>query len=122
LSTSRVRSSLTYRRCTECSTALVGEHISLTNQIRSILLEGGYVVAQGHARLRLLGHGRLGDGRLPSGRRRRGLHDTVLACAAGIFRAAGHQHPELRRHHVKSLADVSRIRCSARGNTGRSCR
>lgn len=65
LSNSRVRSSLTYRRCTECSTALVGEHISLTNQIRSILLERGYVVAQGHARLRLLGHGRLGTAGCP---------------------------------------------------------
>ena len=32
---------------------LVGERTSLTNQIRSLLLERGYVVAQGHARLRL---------------------------------------------------------------------
>jgi transposase len=31
---------------------LVGERTSLTNQIRSLLLERGYVVAQGHARLR----------------------------------------------------------------------
>lgn len=33
---------------------LVSERTSLTNQIRSLLLERGYVVAQGHARLRLL--------------------------------------------------------------------
>ena len=31
---------------------LVGERTSLTNQIRSLLLERGHVVAQGHARLR----------------------------------------------------------------------
>lgn len=31
---------------------LVGERTSLTNQIRSLLLERGYTVAQGHARLR----------------------------------------------------------------------
>lgn len=36
---------------------LVGERTSLTNQIRSLLLERGYIVAQGHARLRRL----LGD-------------------------------------------------------------
>lgn len=33
---------------------LVGERTSLTNQIRSLLLERGHVVAQGHARLRFL--------------------------------------------------------------------
>jgi len=33
---------------------LVGERTSLTNQIRSLLLERGHVVAQGHARLRLV--------------------------------------------------------------------
>lgn len=33
---------------------LVGDRTSLTNQIRSLLLERGHVVAQGHARLRLL--------------------------------------------------------------------
>lgn len=33
---------------------LVGERTALTNQIRSLLLERGHVVAQGHARLRLL--------------------------------------------------------------------
>lgn len=33
---------------------LVGERTSLTNQIRSLLLERGHVVAQGQARLRLL--------------------------------------------------------------------
>lgn len=36
---------------------LVGERTSLTNQIRSLLLERRHVVAQGHARLRL----RLGE-------------------------------------------------------------
>jgi transposase len=36
---------------------LVGERTSLTNQIRSLLLERGHVVAQGHARLRV----RLGE-------------------------------------------------------------
>lgn len=33
---------------------LVGDRTSLTNQIRSLLLERGHVVAQGHARLRIL--------------------------------------------------------------------
>jgi len=33
---------------------LVGERTSLTNQIRSLLLERGHVVAQGHERLRRL--------------------------------------------------------------------
>jgi transposase len=33
---------------------LVGERTSLTNQIRSLLLERGHIVAQGHARLRCL--------------------------------------------------------------------
>jgi transposase len=33
---------------------LVGERTSLTNQIRSLLLERGYTVAQGHPKLRLL--------------------------------------------------------------------
>ena len=33
---------------------LVSERTSLTNQIRSLLLERGHIVAQGHARLRLL--------------------------------------------------------------------
>lgn len=33
---------------------LVGERTSLTNQIRSLLLERGHIVAQGHARLRIL--------------------------------------------------------------------
>jgi transposase len=33
---------------------LVAERTSLTNQIRSLLLERGHIVAQGHARLRLL--------------------------------------------------------------------
>lgn len=32
----------------------VGQRTSLTNQIRSLLLERGHIVAQGHARLRLL--------------------------------------------------------------------
>ena len=35
-----------------------------------------------------------------------GLHDCARAAAAGIFRAAGHQHAQLRRHHVQPLADV----------------
>lgn len=41
----------TLHRVRDC---LVGERTSLTNQIRSLLLERGHVVAQGHARLRLL--------------------------------------------------------------------
>lgn len=41
----------TLHRVRDC---LVGERTSLTNQIRSLLLERGYVVAQGHARLRSL--------------------------------------------------------------------
>jgi transposase len=41
---------------------LVGERTSLTNQIRSLLLERGHVVAQGHARLRLLLRELLDDG------------------------------------------------------------
>lgn len=41
---------------------LVGERTSLTNQIRSLLLERGRIVAQGHARLRLLLRQILDDG------------------------------------------------------------
>jgi transposase len=41
---------------------LVGERTSLTNQIRSLLLERGRIVAQGHARLRLLLRDLLDDG------------------------------------------------------------
>lgn len=41
---------------------LVGERTSLTNQIRSLLLERGHVVAQGHGRLRLLLRDLLDDG------------------------------------------------------------
>jgi transposase len=41
---------------------LVGERTSLTNQIRSLLLERGHIVAQGHARLRLLLRELLDDG------------------------------------------------------------
>lgn len=41
---------------------LVGERTSLTNQIRSLLLERGHIVAQGHARLRLLLRQILDDG------------------------------------------------------------
>lgn len=41
---------------------LVGDRASLTNQIRSLLLERGHIVAQGHARLRLLLRALLDDG------------------------------------------------------------
>jgi transposase len=41
---------------------LVGERTSLTNQIRSLLLERGHIVAQGHARLRRLLAGLLDSG------------------------------------------------------------
>lgn len=41
---------------------LVGERTSLTNQIRCLLLERGFIVAQGHARLRLLLGGLLDNG------------------------------------------------------------
>src|ERR1700704_344111 len=37
---------------------------------------------------------------------REGLHDTIFATSAGVFRAAGDQHPELRRHDVQPLALV----------------
>jgi len=39
-------------------------------------------------------------------RGRRSLHDTIFATPAGIFRAAGDEHPELRRHDVQPLALV----------------
>ena len=34
------------------------------------------------------------------------LHHRPRAAAAGILRAARHQHPQLRRHHVEPLGDV----------------
>ena len=37
--------------------------------------------------------------------RRRGL-DHAVAAAIGVFRAAGHDHPELRRRHVETLRHV----------------
>jgi IS66 Orf2 like protein len=60
----------------------------------------------------IFGHQNLGDGGL--GRHaalnqacwRRGLHDTVLATSAGIFRPDGDEHPELRWHNVQPLALV----------------
>ena len=35
-----------------------------------------------------------------------GLHERVLAGPAGVTRAADHQNPELRRHHVEALGYV----------------
>ena len=35
-----------------------------------------------------------------------GLHDHVPAAPAGVARAPGHQHAELRRHDVEALGDV----------------
>ena len=60
----------------------------------------------------IFGHQNLGDGRL--GRQSaldqpgwgRGLQDTVLARAAGVFGPQGDEHPELRRHDVEPLALV----------------
>ena len=37
---------------------------------------------------------------------REGLHDTIFATPAGVFRAAGDEHPELRRHDVQPLTLV----------------
>ena len=60
----------------------------------------------------IFGHQNLGDGglgrhaALDQPRRRRGLHDTVLAAPAGVFGPAGDEHPELRRHDVQPLAPV----------------
>jgi hypothetical protein len=39
-------------------------------------------------------------------RGRWGLHDTILAAPAGVFRAAGDEYPELRRYDVQPLALV----------------
>ena len=60
----------------------------------------------------IFGHQNLGDGRLgrqaalDQPRRRRRLHDTVLAAPAGVFGPADDEHPELRRHDVQPLAHV----------------
>ena len=60
----------------------------------------------------IFGHQNLGDGglgrqaALDQPRRRRGLHDTVLAGPAGVFGPPGDEHPELRRHDVQPLAHV----------------
>ena len=54
-----------------------------------------------------LGDGGLGrQAALDQPRRRRGLHDAVLASPAGIFGPPGDEHPELRRHDVQPLALV----------------
>ena len=47
-----------------------------------------------------------GQAALGQPHRCRGLHDRVPAGAAGVARAADHQHPELHRHHVEALGDV----------------
>ena len=60
----------------------------------------------------IFGHQHLGDGRLgrqaalDQPRRRRRLHDTILAGPAGVFGPARDEHPELRRHDVEPLAHV----------------
>ena len=60
----------------------------------------------------IFGHQYLGDrglGRqaaLDQSRRRRSLHDTVLASPTGIFGPPGDDHPELRRDDVQPLASV----------------
>ena len=54
-----------------------------------------------------LGDGGLGrQAALDQPRRRRRLHDTVLASPAGVFGPPGDEHPELRRHDVQPLALV----------------
>ena len=54
-----------------------------------------------------LGDGRLGrQSALDQPRRRRRLHDLVLAGSAGVFGPPRDDHPELRRHHVEPLAPV----------------
>jgi hypothetical protein len=57
-------------------------------------------------------HQDLGDGgfrrhaAFDQSRRREGLHDTIFATPATVFRAAGDEHPELGRHNVQPLAFV----------------
>jgi hypothetical protein len=58
----------------------------------------------GHQNLRDGGFGR--HAAFDQARRRRGLNDPIFAVPAGIFRAAGDEHPELRRHDVQPLALV----------------
>lgn len=62
--------------------------------------------------IRIFGHQNLGDRCLrrqsaldQPGRSLR-LEDAVLACTTGVFRTAGDDNAELRRHHVQPLALV----------------
>ena len=80
----------------------------------------------------IFGHQNLGDGglgrqsALDQSRRRRGLHDTVLASPAGVFGPPGDEHPELRRHDVQPLApvlaDPVQLALAAAGRSCRRCR
>jgi hypothetical protein len=54
-----------------------------------------------------MGDRRLGrQAALDQSRRRSGLHDDVLAGAAGVFGSADDEHPELGRHDVELFAHV----------------
>ena len=73
-----------------------------------------------------MGDRRLGrDAALDQPRRRRCLHDNARAGTAGELRTPGHDHPELRRDHVKTLRCVlsdyrhGRPAARARGVLGR---
>ena len=74
-----------------------------------------------------LGDRRLGrQAALDQPRRRRRLHDHVLAGPAGVFGPAHDEHPELRRHDVEPLAhvlaDPVQRRCGSRGRRDPRCR
>jgi transposase len=81
---------------------LVGERTSLTNQIRSLLLERGHVVAQGHARLRHL----LGDMRT----RWDELDRRIAACDAEFAAMA---RPDERARRLTGIPGMGALNATA---------
>ncbi len=84
------------RRAVEAD-ALAGEDLRLS-------IERQVVGVFGDEHLRDESVGR--QAALDQPRRCRGLHDCVPAGAAGVARAADHQHAYFSRHHVEALGDV----------------
>jgi transposase len=102
---------------------LVGERTSLTNQIRSLLLERGHIVAQGYARLRILLGELLDCGAdamsprmvflLGDMRERWAELDRCIAAFDAEFAAMARTDDRARR-----LNQHSRHRCAERHRTG----
>jgi hypothetical protein len=80
------------------------EDDALTGEDLRLAIERQVVGVFGAAHLRDQRVG--GQAALDQPGRCRGLYERVLAGPAGVARAADHQYPELRRHHVEPLGHV----------------